>query len=107
MGLTASCFRRYPSGFVVVRWRGGLAVGGGSSRPRAETLRPIRTATITNIPTASAAAAPVATGTTAAPGPLSASATRSEEHTSELQSPCNLVCRLLLEKKKKITCSVA
>src|SRR5688500_20343222 len=26
---------------------------------------------------------------------------RSEEHTSELQSPCNLVCRLLLEKKKE------
>src|SRR5205807_7291613 len=31
-----------------------------------------------------------------------ASVDRSEEHTSELQSPCNLVCRLLLEKKKKI-----
>src|SRR2546426_6061344 len=31
------------------------------------------------------------------PGP------RSEEHTSELQSPCNLVCRLLLEKKKNRT----
>src|SRR5256885_10928355 len=31
--------------------------------------------------------------------PLLATA-RSEEHTSELQSPCNLVCRLLLEKKK-------
>src|SRR3989454_3859096 len=30
-------------------------------------------------------------------------ASRSEEHTSELQSPCNLVCRLLLEKKKKKT----
>src|SRR5256885_7188720 len=30
-------------------------------------------------------------------------AIRSEEHTSELQSPCNLVCRLLLEKKKKTT----
>src|SRR5256885_11365269 len=33
---------------------------------------------------------------------------RSEEHTSELQSPCNLVCRLLLEKKKKhqnVVCS--
>src|SRR5256885_7044004 len=29
------------------------------------------------------------------------SASRSEEHTSELQSPCNLVCRLLLEKKKR------
>src|SRR5256885_14644110 len=28
---------------------------------------------------------------------------RSEEHTSELQSPCNLVCRLLLEKKKMST----
>src|SRR2546426_2538442 len=35
-------------------------------------------------------------GCPAAPPP------RSEEHTSELQSPCNLVCRLLLEKKKKI-----
>src|SRR5256885_9717280 len=32
---------------------------------------------------------------------LIAGAGRSEEHTSELQSPCNLVCRLLLEKKKK------
>src|SRR5256885_3763771 len=29
---------------------------------------------------------------------------RSEEHTSELQSPCNLVCRLLLEKKKHHLC---
>src|SRR5256885_13107516 len=29
-------------------------------------------------------------------------ALRSEEHTSELQSPCNLVCRLLLEKKKAL-----
>src|SRR2546426_1470296 len=28
---------------------------------------------------------------------------RSEEHTSELQSPCNLVCRLLLEKKKNVS----
>src|SRR5688500_19928621 len=34
-----------------------------------------------------------------APGP--AGDERSEEHTSELQSPCNLVCRLLLEKKKE------
>src|SRR2546426_9237188 len=31
-----------------------------------------------------------------------ASLARSEEHTSELQSPCNLVCRLLLEKKKRV-----
>src|SRR5256885_3242806 len=34
----------------------------------------------------------------------SGSSGRSEEHTSELQSPCNLVCRLLLEKKKKNAC---
>src|SRR2546426_9241668 len=34
-------------------------------------------------------------------GPGSWRRGRSEEHTSELQSPCNLVCRLLLEKKKK------
>src|SRR5688500_19559256 len=32
-------------------------------------------------------------------GTLEREGTRSEEHTSELQSPCNLVCRLLLEKK--------
>src|SRR2546426_6005146 len=31
---------------------------------------------------------------------------RSEEHTSELQSPCNLVCRLLLEKKKQTATDV-
>src|SRR2546426_5361699 len=47
-------------------------------------------------------------GTAFAPRPFTVSAKtlpcctrRSEEHTSELQSPCNLVCRLLLEKKKK------
>src|SRR5256885_4162290 len=39
---------------------------------------------------------------TVAPSTRPASnADRSEEHTSELQSPCNLVCRLLLEKKKQ------
>src|SRR5256885_8362646 len=34
------------------------------------------------------------------PGLVTGPGRRSEEHTSELQSPCNLVCRLLLEKKK-------
>src|SRR5256885_11925711 len=38
----------------------------------------------------------------AASGTTGQATSRSEEHTSELQSPCNLVCRLLLEKKKKI-----
>src|SRR2546426_8578112 len=40
-------------------------------------------------------------GTPPAGGPPLLVQPRSEEHTSELQSPCNLVCRLLLEKKKK------
>src|SRR2546426_5656288 len=42
---------------------------------------------------------PGCAGVFVASAPLAA--VRSEEHTSELQSPCNLVCRLLLEKKKK------
>src|SRR2546426_1803689 len=37
--------------------------------------------------------------------PVDAYSKRSEEHTSELQSPCNLVCRLLLEKKNNNTYS--
>src|SRR5688500_19278421 len=37
------------------------------------------------------------------PGTRDPASDRSEEHMSELQSPCNLVCRLLLEKKKKST----
>src|SRR2546426_4140350 len=40
-------------------------------------------------------------GATLSPPRSLCCAPRSEEHTSELQSPCNLVCRLLLEKKKK------
>src|SRR2546426_10714282 len=40
-------------------------------------------------------------GVWGAPPALARRSLRSEEHTSELQSPCNLVCRLLLEKKKK------
>src|SRR3989454_2010903 len=39
----------------------------------------------------------------AEPSGYAALDSRSEEHTSELQSPCNLVCRLLLEKKKNHT----
>src|SRR5256885_6252640 len=45
---------------------------------------------------------PSSRGTTNAQKLAAKSARRSEEHTSELQSPCNLVCRLLLEKKKKL-----
>src|SRR5256885_7625220 len=47
------------------------------------------------------AARPAGTRPAACRRPARRTACRSEEHTSELQSPCNLVCRLLLEKKKK------
>src|SRR5256885_3917996 len=51
------------------------------------------------------AAASCTSDTVMPPSPLAITFTctsRSEEHTSELQSPCNLVCRLLLEKKHNI-----
>src|SRR5256885_13192295 len=43
---------------------------------------------------------------TALISPMSKACGRSEEHTSELQSPCNLVCRLLLEKKENTVSSL-
>src|SRR5256885_9340273 len=43
-------------------------------------------------------------GTVISPPTTTTLLLRSEEHTSELQSPCNLVCRLLLEKKKQAAC---
>src|SRR5256885_6671539 len=46
------------------------------------------------------AVGPPVNGTVEIAGPEQFRLDRSEEHTSELQSPCNLVCRLLLEKKK-------
>src|SRR2546426_633129 len=48
------------------------------------------------------AAGIVSSGGERSPNHRAISLTRSEEHTSELQSPCNLVCRLLLEKKKSL-----
>src|SRR2546426_2456184 len=67
----------------LLRERNGLAVG----RPRDGRRRRARGLALGETP--------VSLGQ--APG----RSARSEEHTSELQSPCNLVCRLLLEKKKK------
>src|SRR5256885_13016675 len=60
------------------------------------------TAASTAFPPAASTSAPACavSGCPAATAPLMREG-RSEEHTSELQSPCNLVCRLLLEKKKK------
>src|SRR5256885_12135307 len=42
----------------------------------------------------------IKTNNSSSPTVRKGTSSRSEEHTSELQSPCNLVCRLLLEKKK-------
>src|SRR5947208_4896885 len=64
-------------------------------RPPRSTLFPYTT--LFRSPAASVPTRWPAPGWTTSPGP----ATRSEEHTSELQSPDHLVCRLLLEKKKQ------
>src|SRR2546426_5528471 len=70
-------------------------------RPPRSTLFPYTTLFRSSSPPSSCRAP--ATGWLVAPGATHRCAPqrRSEEHTSELQSPCNLVCRLLLEKKKK------
>src|SRR5256885_3157184 len=83
-------------------------------RPPRSTLFPyttlFRSIHVTGDPTAwfgsktvfAAEVASPCVGTTCHPGDLGRnSVTRSEEHTSELQSPCNIVCRLLLEKEKR------
>src|SRR5690625_7025060 len=71
------------------------------SRMRRLELGPTSTPTptLTATPTPSPTPKPTATSTTALTA--TATPTRSEEHTSELQSRGHLVCRLLLEKKKK------
>src|SRR5256885_13127932 len=69
--------------------------------PRTWQTSPVRTATPgAPVPTASSAMFTPTRAAVSSSGP-SPGVGRSEEHTSELQSPCNLVCRLLLEKKKK------
>src|SRR2546426_6583156 len=74
-------------------------------RPPRSTLFPYTTlfrSPPTRSATSSRATASAPTATCANPSTSwSSPRQRSEEHTSELQSPCNLVCRLLLEKKKK------
>src|SRR5256885_7247152 len=67
-------------------------------RPPRSTLFPYTTLFRSAVAGAGAGSRPARGG-----APSQGFGLRSEEHTSELQSPCNLVCRLLLEKKKKIT----
>src|SRR5256885_5595914 len=71
-------------------------------RPPRSTLFPYTTLFRSLHPLATALCCALgAAWTPAAHAQALAEAARSEEHTSELQSPCNLVCRLLLEKKKQ------
>src|SRR2546426_7566413 len=74
-------------------------------RPPRSTLFPYTTLFRSGPPPSAPPPRPPRHGARGAPPwsgiPTPAPAGRSEEHTSELQSPCNLVCRLLLEKKKK------
>src|SRR2546426_4796596 len=67
-------------------------------RPPRSTLFPYTTLFRSGVATADAIVSGLAPGRLA----FTVIVGRSEEHTSELQSPCNLVCRLLLEKKKKL-----
>src|SRR3989454_4500476 len=74
---------------------------GGAAGPPASPMRK-SVASICAGGASGAVAGPALT-VVAWPHPSSPMHRRSEEHTSELQSPCNLVCRLLLEKKKQKT----
>src|SRR2546426_5120041 len=67
-------------------------------RPPPRFLYPLRRSSTLAFPPLKTAVSPSGLGLPRRPP---APSRRSEEHTSELQSPCNLVCRLLLEKKKK------
>src|SRR3712207_7561681 len=78
-------------------------LGGSETRSRARKT-PFATARIGAQAALASGTEPVATDTRSSFG-LSSSFSRSEEHTSELQSRQYLVCRLLLEKKKKHTVS--
>src|SRR3989454_8202433 len=74
-------------------------------RPPRSTLFPYTTlfrSSRTRSGGAAGSSAWAARSATCSPSGADRTVTRSEEHTSELQSPCNLVCRLLLEKKKTL-----
>src|SRR2546422_8323597 len=74
-----------------------------AARPSAapSSLRPAPCSSRPTIPKSSCASWPISHATRRSSKPSSRAGTRSEEHTSELQSRLHLVCRLLLEKKNK------
>src|SRR5256885_9931902 len=79
--LASAALARRPSGSLVSPCTSSTIVASAEYRATAASAKPI---------------SPAACAT-----PLEPVTSRSEEHTSELQSPCNLVCRLLLAKKNK------
>src|SRR2546426_2700746 len=92
---------------LIVRGLGFLAFCSRSGRSSLASFMPKNPPVLSTAPPAGWRQSPVSAGRhrmfrTAMPPPANTPGRgRSEEHTSELQSPCNLVCRLLLEKKKK------
>src|SRR2546430_8856825 len=70
-------------------------------RPPRSTLFPYTTLFRSRTTSPVAASSPIARGRAACFPPIASRCSRSEEHTSELQSQSNLVCRLLLEKKNQ------
>src|SRR2546426_7611607 len=70
-------------------------------RPPRSTLFPYTTLFRSHLETSGGRPSPAARTWLVDTLPVHARTVRSEEHTSELQSPCNLVCRLLLEKKER------
>src|SRR2546426_5408524 len=86
---------------------GGTRWWGPDSRTStSRCTKPLRSTKVTPLNSGRSSSTPSTTSTSATPPAHWVTRTleqRSEEHTSELQSPCNLVCRLLLEKKKQNT----
>src|SRR2546426_8175180 len=94
---TESAVRRSASGGLPLIWR-IRACASRVTGPHDEALGSSRTASVARALEARWAAIRAVRSQSDSVSPLRTR--RSEEHTSELQSPCNLVCRLLLEKKK-------
>src|SRR2546430_7359422 len=94
--ITARCFPWRISDSLMY----GSCASPGASTHRSSAWRPSANRCVESTPRAGSSVGPRIA--TPAPSPNS-TAVRSEEHTSELQSQSNLVCRLLLEKKKKNT----
>src|SRR2546426_3792524 len=94
-----SAVKRYPLAIASSAWERRMANWANSRTAVIPSLTNIA-ATYIGTKASMRASGTVDSGPAATTNAAISASTRSEEHTSELQSPCNLVCRLLLEKKK-------